>query len=117
MKPSIINLQIPKLILNKLVRQEFSEANENYLFIYFSINDIENQEEAISIVKKELRKENDNELINFFDFEQNTEIGEKKWTIIDEINVYQNSDCNDNNRLVDNNDKLFERVYWGAVKL
>lgn len=110
------SLQLPKLKLNELLINEVESEKSKELFIYYCINDASEHKKAVDIIKKEALKHNSNGVLFPFEFQNDKEPIEKGWTIIDKVNVYQNSDCNEHNRLVDENTSNFERVYWAIVR-
>lgn len=111
------NLQLPKLKLNELLINEVESEKGKFLFIYYCINNDSEHEKAVEIIKQEALKHNSNGVLFPFAFQNDKETIERGWTIIDKVNVYQNSDCNEYNRLVDGNPSNFERVYWAIAEL
>jgi hypothetical protein len=103
--------EMPVIILNKITVIE----KEDYVSIFYAINVIEEDEEAMGIVLKEGLKYKGKNYYNPHDFKEGIEYQNRKWTIRNSVNVYQNTDVNEYNSLLKENNKSFERAYWLIV--
>ena len=125
-KIGVVN--VPVLLVNEIKVIE----EEDYVSIFYAINVIEKDKEAMGIVLKEgLKYKGIN--YNPYDFQSVTEFESKKWYVKKGINVYENTDVKDikyseneiflpklkspiySNSLLKENNKSFERAYWLIV--
>tara|TARA_R110002096_G_scaffold285960_1_gene479658 strand:- start:325 stop:684 length:360 start_codon:yes stop_codon:yes gene_type:complete len=100
--------QIPVIILNKITVIE----EEDYVSIFYGINNIDQDKEAMDIVLKEGLKYKGINHWNPNDFKKGTEYKNQKWNIKNSVNVYQNTNVNKSNSILKENNKSFERAYW-----
>tara|TARA_R110000796_G_scaffold4824_2_gene18286 strand:- start:597 stop:965 length:369 start_codon:yes stop_codon:yes gene_type:complete len=100
---------IPTINLNKITVIE----EEDYVSIFYGINNIDQDKEAIDIVVKEGLK-HQGTFYYPYTFRVCTQFSSKKWSISDEhrINIYQDTNVNEHTSLIKDNKESFERVYW-----
>ncbi|TNE74983.1 hypothetical protein EP331_00390 [bacterium] len=103
------SLSIPDIKLNKISFTDNTSTKDYFI----GIDDISLKEQSINKLKDLISQ--DGKIVILHDFRYGVEIGYRKWTYTEDVNIYENTRRTDINSLVEGSSGTYECILWIRV--